>query len=155
MHRLLCIAWVAMAAAGGGCSHSSSSRAAAHLPTEVVFYPEGGPEVRVVVEVARRESERNRGLMFREHLEPGRGMLFLFERPQQLSFWMRNTYIPLDMIFLSADRRVMGIVERAEPLTDAPRRIEGDAQFVVEVPGGWAAAHRIAPGVRAQFFNVD
>ncbi|HEX2568359.1 MAG TPA: DUF192 domain-containing protein [Polyangia bacterium] len=155
MHRLLCITWVALAAAGGGCSHSSSSRAVAHPTPEVVFYPEGAPEVRVVVEVARRESERNRGLMFRDHLEPGRGMLFLFERPQPLSFWMRNTYIPLDMIFLGADRRVVGLVERAEPLTDNPRRIEGDSQFVVEVPGGWAAAHRIAPGVRAQFFNVE
>jgi uncharacterized membrane protein (UPF0127 family) len=155
MHRLLCITWIALAAAGGGCSHSSSSRAVSRPPAEVVFYPEGGPEVRVLVEVARRESERNRGLMFREHLEPGRGMLFLFERPQQLSFWMRNTYIPLDMIFLGPDRRVVGIVERAEPLTDDPRRIEGDSQFVVEVPGGWAAAHRIAPGVRAQFFNVE
>jgi uncharacterized membrane protein (UPF0127 family) len=93
--------------------------------------------------------------MFRERLEAGQGMLFLFEAPHPITFWMRNTYIPLDMIFIGADRRVVGVVERAEPLTDDMRSVQGDSQYVLEVPGGWAAEHRIAPGTRTEFVNVD
>ena len=155
MHRALCIAWMVLATAGSGCSHPAATGSPAHPAPEVVFYPEGEPEARVLVEVARREQERNRGLMFRERLDAGRGMLFLFESPRPLSFWMRNTYISLDMIFLDAQRRVVGVVEQTEPLTEDPRRVEGDSQFVVEVPAGWAATHRIAPGTRARFYHVD
>lgn len=142
-----------MLLAAVGCSRGAQTRATG--APEVVFTTAQGTEVRVAVEVARTDAERERGLMFRQRLDPGRGMLFLFERPKRQVFWMRNTYLALDMIFLGADRRVLGVVENAEPLTEDGRSIEADSQFVVEVPGGWAAAQRIGPGTTARFVNVE
>jgi uncharacterized membrane protein (UPF0127 family) len=148
-----------------GCTHASpadpgrsgtsppQTPRASRTEPEVVLTAPGG-ELRVKVEIARSEPERQRGLMFRQSLADGRGMLFLFERPDRLKFWMKNTYIPLDMLFLDAQRRVIFIEENAEPLTLNPRGPEGDAQFVLEVPGGWARKHGIQPGVQARFEGV-
>jgi uncharacterized membrane protein (UPF0127 family) len=120
----------------------------------VVLKPPGRDPVRVRVEVARTPAETRRGLMFRRELEPDAGMLFVFERAQRLTFWMRNTWIPLDMIFITPDRRVLGIVENAEPETDDPREVEGRSQFVLEVNAGFARAHGIVPGTPVRFENV-
>ena len=122
---------------------------------EVIFRNAGADEVKVTVEIARTDHERNRGLMFREHLADGHGMLFLFERPQHLTFWMHNTLIPLDMIFVATDGQVVGVVENAEPQTDSPRGVAGDSQFVVEVPGGWASAHHITTGTTVHFVESN
>jgi uncharacterized membrane protein (UPF0127 family) len=121
---------------------------------EVLFTVRAGTQVRVRVEVARNDAERARGLMHRRSLEPGTGMLFLFPAPDYLKFWMRNTYIPLDMIFLDRDKKVVYVEENAEPLTDTPRGPDEPAQFVLEVPGGWARPHGIEPGVTATFVGV-
>jgi uncharacterized membrane protein (UPF0127 family) len=121
---------------------------------EVVFLLSSGP-VHVAVELARSESERARGLMYRHALESGHGMLFLFPQTDRLKFWMRNTYIPLDMIFLDEDRRVVYVEENAKPLTDTPRGPEAPSRYVVEVPGGWARARGIDEGATAQFVGVQ
>ena len=123
--------------------------------------PQAAPEVvlggalHVSVELARTPPERERGLMFRRSLESGRGMLFLFEQPEPLKFWMKNTYIPLDMIFISADRHIVGIEENAEPLTHNPRGPDAPAQFVLEVPGGWTKNHGVVAGMSVEFRHVD
>jgi uncharacterized membrane protein (UPF0127 family) len=121
----------------------------------VVLRPEGRLEVRVQVELARTSQERERGLMFREHLDADAGMLFLYEEEGLLAFWMRNTLIPLDMIFISADHRVVGIVENAEPQTDTVRQVDGPSQFVLEVNGGFAAAHGVTAGTPVEFRNIE
>src|SRR5581483_12506675 len=125
------------------CTHSSSPspRPERSEPEVVLRAPAG--ELRVKVELARTEPERQRGLMFREKLEGGRGMLFLFEHPDKLKFWMKNTYIPLDMIFIDGNRRVIYVEENAEPHTLEPRGPDQLSQFVLEVPGGWARAHGV------------
>jgi uncharacterized membrane protein (UPF0127 family) len=152
--RVAAVVVVAGLSAGlSGCSHAQAPRRATE--PEVVLSPGGAAPSEVAVEVARTPQELQRGLMFRDHLEAGRGMLFLFPRSQPLRFWMHNTYIPLDMIFISAARSVVGVVENAQPLTDDPRYVDGDSQFVLEVPGGWAAVHRIAPGTPVRFVGVD
>lgn len=87
----------------------------------VVLRPEGRSEVRVHVELARTGQEKAQGLMFREHLDADAGMLFLYDSEGTRVFWMRNTLIPLDMIFISGDLQVVGVVENAEPQTDTPR----------------------------------
>lgn len=135
-----------------GCTHMASPVAP---EPEVVFHPAGAEPVHVRVELARTAAETERGLMYRDHLDDGRGMLFLFAAPKQQVFWMHNTYIPLDMIFLGADRRVVGVVERAQPLTDTPRAVPGLSQYVLEVPGGWSVAHRVGPGTPATFAGFE
>ncbi len=141
------------AAATSGCRHAQSATESSDA--EVVLQTRAG-EQHVKVEIARSDPERQRGLMFRQHLEPGRGMIFLFEYPQHLMFWMKNTYIPLDMIFIGADRRVVYVEENAEPLTLQNRGpADEDSQFVLEVPGGWARAHGVERGVPVRFVNVE
>ena len=120
----------------------------------VVFAPEGKAEVRVVVEVARTARQIQRGLMYREHLPPDAGMLFLFRRPKVQSFWMKNTLIPLDMIFVSPEMKVVGVVENAEPRTLISRSVGVPSQYVVEVNGGWASAHGVRAGTPVRFENV-
>jgi uncharacterized membrane protein (UPF0127 family) len=143
---------LAMALAMGACSHSTEARKRGE--PEVVLQTRAG-ELHVKVEVARNDPERQRGLMYRQKLEPGRGMIFLFERPEKLKFWMKNTYIPLDMVFISADKRVVYVEENAEPLTLQTRGPDEDTQFVLEVPGGWARAHGVERGVPVRFVDID
>lgn len=120
----------------------------------VVFVTAKG-EVPVLVDVARTPTQREQGLMWVEHLAAGRGMLFLMGPERPLTFWMKNTYIPLDMIFVSAGFEVVGIVEKAEPLTLTPRRVDEPSSYVIEVPGGWAAKVGIEPGVKVRLEGID
>jgi uncharacterized protein len=107
------------------------------------------------VELATNDAEREHGLMDRKELPEGRGMLFDFEHEAPVAFWMHNTYIPLDMIFIAADKKVVGIEENAEPLTLQPRGPDEDSQFVLEVPGGWARTHGVERGVSVRFVDID
>jgi uncharacterized membrane protein (UPF0127 family) len=127
------------------------------LPTgEVVVRPIGGAEVRVRVEFALTGETRARGLMYRTQLDADAGMLFIFPPPPSpQTFWMRNTLIPLDMIFIGGDLRVVGVSERTEPLTETPRRVAGDSQYVLEVNGGFAREHAIGPGARIEIVGLD
>lgn len=113
-----------------------------------------GAEVHIAVELARTSGERARGLMFRRSIDGGTGMLFLFPANEVLKFWMRNTYIPLDMIFLDEDHKVVYVEENAEPLTETPRGPDTPCRYVVEVPGGWARTHGIEPGIITRFIGV-
>lgn len=98
------------------------------------------------VEMALTEAERAQGLMFRTELPEGQGMLFDFRREQELSFWMKNTYIPLDMIFIRADGRILRIAENTTPRSEALVPSGGPARAVLEVIGGTARKLGIAPG---------
>ncbi|MEO1336362.1 MAG: DUF192 domain-containing protein [Myxococcota bacterium] len=102
-------------------------------------------------ELADSPDERTQGLMFRESLSDAHGMLFLFPVEQQLSFWMKNTLIPLDIIFIREDRTILGIVENAEPRTMTSRMIPGRSQFVLEINGGLAAKKGIQAGQKVTF----
>lgn len=115
----------------------------------------GGRPIPVRVELARTDSERERGLMYRNHLDPDAGMLFLFPRPAPLAFWMRNTLIPLDMIFMDPDRRIVGIVENAAPETETARRVDGDSQYVLEIAGGMSQRWGVRAGSRAEFEGLS
>jgi uncharacterized membrane protein (UPF0127 family) len=98
------------------------------------------------VELVNTEEERARGLMFRKELPEGRGMLFDFERDQDVSFWMQNTYIPLDMIFIRGDGRILRIAENTEPMSTRMIPSGGPVRAVLEVIGGTARKMGIAPG---------
>jgi uncharacterized protein len=122
-------------------------------PTVVLHAIEG--EVVVRVEVVKKREERSRGLMFRQHMAEDAGMLFLFRESEHQAFWMRNTYIPLDMLFIGTDYRVVGVVENATPRTDGTREVDGDSKYVLEVNAGFARRHGIGPGTLADFRGVD
>jgi hypothetical protein len=117
----------------------------------VVLVDAFGGKHPVDVEVATTRDSRTRGLMWRTELAEGTGMLFLFERDQPLSFWMKNTLIPLDMIFIRSDMTIVGIVERAEPKTFSPRAPKGDSMYVLEVPSGWSEKIGLKPGLKVTF----
>jgi uncharacterized membrane protein (UPF0127 family) len=92
------------------------------------------------VEVMRSEAERSKGLMFRRFLPPDRGMLFDFKTEQPVMMWMKNTYLPLDMIFIAKTGRVVGIAANAEPLSEQIIPSGAPAYSVLEVNAGTAAA---------------
>ena len=103
------------------------------------------------VEIADTEPEREKGLMFRKKLPDGQGMLFDFQREQDVSFWMKNTYIPLDMIFIQGNGRILRIAENAKPLSTDLIPSEGPVLAVLEVSGGTAHRLGIAPGDRVAY----
>ena len=98
--------------------------------------------VRVIeVEVARTMDQQAKGLMFRTTLADDHGMLFPHDKPREVSMWMRNTYIPLDMVFIRADGTVHRIAERTEPLSEKIVSSQGEVAAVLELAGG--AAERL------------
>ena len=100
------------------------------------------------VELAVTNEERARGLMYRRELPEGRGMLFDFTPDQEVSMWMQNTYISLDMIFIQADGRILRIAENTKPLSESIISSNGKVRGVLEVIAGTAKKFGIAPGDR-------
>ena len=100
------------------------------------------------VELASNDAERSRGLMFVKSLPEGQGMLFDFKRDQPVSFWMHNTYIPLDMIFIAGNGRILHIAENAKPLSDDLIPSQYPVRAVLEVIGGTAEKLGLKPGDR-------
>jgi uncharacterized protein len=133
---------------GGGLS----ARAAGQSTVEIISTT--GTHT-FAVELANNDDERSRGLMYRKELPEGRGMLFDFEREAPVAFWMHNTYIPLDIIFIRGDGRILRIAENAEPLSDRLIPSGGPVRAVLEVIGGTARRLGIAPGdhVTSPIFN--
>ena len=98
------------------------------------------------VELATTPAERAQGLMFRRSLAPDAGMLFDFGRSEPVAMWMENTLIPLDMLFIAADGRVVNIAQRAVPHDRTPIPSKGPVKGVLELPGGTAARLGLKPG---------
>lgn len=119
----------------------------------VVVDTPAGP-LRFGVELALTDAERQRGLMHRTQLADDAGMLFIFDHSRVQSFWMKNTLIPLDMIFIEEGGAIAGIVESAEPLTTTARRVDRKSRYVLELNGGAARRFGIAPGQLVHFEGV-
>jgi uncharacterized protein len=98
--------------------------------------------------VADDESRRARGLMFVKHLNAGDGMLFVYPRPQLIAMWMKNTFIPLDMLFVAPDGKVTHVVENTEPQSLKTIESGGEVLGVVELAAGTVARLKIAPGAQ-------
>jgi uncharacterized protein len=110
----------------------------------------GGRELKFQVELALNDSQRARGLMFREKLGPYEGMLFDFMQEQPVSFWMKNTLIPLDMLFIGADGTVLDIHERAVPLSLDSIGTDKPVLGVLELNGGTVSRLGIKRGDRVE-----
>jgi len=147
--RALLLASIGMWA--GACRQAPAPAAEA-LPARVrvTIASPSGRSATVEAEVARTPEELERGLMFRERLAPGTGMLFVFPETAERGFWMKNTLIPLDMVFVDEAGVVVGVVERAEPLSTALRGVGRPSRQVLEVPGGWAAERGVRVGDRVR-----
>lgn len=138
--------WIAMAALLALCAWTGfGAQAASVQPLEIVT--RNGVHV-FSVEMATTDKERETGLMYRKELPDGKGMLFDFSPEQQISMWMKNTFIPLDMIFIRADGRILRIAENTEPHSLKIISSGGPARAVLEVIAGTAQKYGIKPGDR-------
>ena len=111
-------------------------------------------ESQFFVEVVDTVEERTRGLMFRPRMDPDWGMLFLYPAERQRSFWMKNTLIPLDMVFITDDMRVLGVVKNAEPKTLSSRKVPGKSRYILELVAGSAEKFGVGAGDRVFFGRI-
>ncbi len=106
----------------------------------------------IFVEIADSDSEQTAGLMFRNNLPENQGMLFIFKEEEIRSFWMKNTYISLDIIFLNSEKEVINFYESAEPLNETKKYISASpCKYVLEVNGGWSKNHSLEEGDKIEF----
>ncbi len=142
--RALRAAAAAVLTLAAACGHAE--------PTAVIATARGPVDVRL--EVAATAAARERGLMYRTSLADGHGMLFVFPAEQDHAFWMKNTLIPLDLLFIGGDGRIVGIHAEARPLSTAPIAVGRPSRWVLEVPGGFAARRGIRVGDRVELRGV-
>ena len=112
-------------------------------------FPAAPGTPRVDVEIARTRREVERGLMYRTSLGAERGMLFSWSDERPRAFWMKNTCVPLDMLFIARDGTIVGVLEEVPVLNEEPRSVHCAAAYVLEVNAGWSRAHRVTPGMKA------
>ena len=125
--------------------------------SQLIVETHSGPQV-FWVEVSRTVAERQRGLMFRRVLLSDRGMLFDHGRTQEISMWMKNTFIPLDLVFIAGDGLIVHLVERTVPLSLTSIPSQGPVRAVLELTAGSVERWDIRPGdrvVHAVFGNAD
>ena len=140
LHAVLAVVAAALCAAFAG-----EAPAAPNLPTSALSI--NGHKI--VAEVASTPDTRATGLMNRFSLKPDTGMLFVFERPEPLAFWMKNTYVPLSIAFLDADGRILNIEDMA-PQTENSHWSKGPGLYALEMRKGWFAERGIKPGDRVE-----
>jgi uncharacterized membrane protein (UPF0127 family) len=145
LHRLLLISSVTLSLMSPCPGHSQELVAQQLQPLEIATRT--GVHV-FAVELAVTPEQQAKGLMFRRELPEGRGMLFDFQKEQPASFWMKNTYIPLDMIFIRANGRILRVAENTVPLSEALVSSGGPVRAVLEVIAGTAKKLGIAAGDR-------
>jgi uncharacterized membrane protein (UPF0127 family) len=158
MPRMLTILLAGLALSLAACSTQAAPPAAEAASASV--HPVSGLDVipltidqngkthRFKVEIARTQAEQSQGLMFRTQMEPDEGMIFPTATPQFRSFWMRNTVMSLDLLFIGADGLVSNIAANATPYSEESIPSDGPVVAVLELVGGRAAELGITPGAR-------
>lgn len=159
--RALSAATAAFLLIVAGCSQSGQDAVA--KPSAPAVHPESGLPVvpltirsgdrthKFLVEVARTEAEQAKGLMFRTKMGADEGMIFPEDTPRRPAFWMKNTVIPLDIIFIGPDHRILNIAANAVPYDERPLSAAGPAIGVLELNGGRAAELGIRPGDKVEW----
>ncbi|MEI6408484.1 MAG: DUF192 domain-containing protein [Bacteroidota bacterium] len=142
---------------------SNSTPAKSEPPAEPAFVKEGelifrSPDgqknlTRLEIEIADDSYQRQQGLMFRKKMPDSRGMLFTFEAPEEQSFWMHNTYIPLDIVYINDKLEVVSIQKNCATLNDTPLPSGKPAQYVVEINAGLSDKLGIKPGSKVAWVN--
>ncbi|HKQ71557.1 MAG TPA: DUF192 domain-containing protein [Polyangiaceae bacterium] len=124
------------------------------VPVGHVSFPQSKDAPVLEVELMLTERHQERGLMYRKSLDDAKGMLFAWNTPSVHTFWMHNTCIPLDMLFIDHDGFVTGIVENAPTLDDNGRSIDCPVNYVLEVNAGWSRRHGVTPGQRVKIEGI-
>jgi uncharacterized membrane protein (UPF0127 family) len=122
---------------------------------KVVISTREGRELSFQVEIADTPAKRELGLQYRHELPADHGMIFLFPGQSEHSFWMKNTPIALDMIFIGSDRKIVGIVEQAAPFSLDARSVPGASQYVLEINGGLSRRYGFKPGDSVRLENIS
>src|SRR5918994_27212 len=130
------------------CAAGAAAPASVSFEESPLTVDAAGGQFEFLVEMAVSPAQRSQGLMFRESLAEDRGMLFDFGRPQRATMWMRNTYVPLDMLFIDADGQITQIAANTQPLSDAVIASREPVRAVLELRGGVSAKLGIRPGDR-------
>lgn len=138
-----------------GCAANQGCRKEASAPPEVILENAQGQPIRVRVDVAAGPKEREQGLMHRRQLDPDAGMLFVYPFESEQAFWMKNTYIPLDLFFIGNNRRIVGIVENAKPLSLERLQVDTPSRFILEVNAGFKKKHGIREGSPVRFLGIE
>jgi len=131
-----------------------SPASACQAQPKIFISTQEGREAVFEVEIADTPAKRELGLQYRRELAADRGMIFLFPTESVQTFWMKNTLLPLDMIFIGGDRKIVGIVEQTTPFSLDPRSVGAPSQFVLEINGGFAKRHGIKAGDSVRFQGV-
>ena len=123
----------------------------AELAHGYVVFTDAPGAPRLNVELARTEAEKERGLMYRTKMPDDQGMLFSWHNEEPRTFWMHNTCIPLDMMFIARDGTITGILEQVPTLNDEARGVPCPAAYVLEVNAGWSRSHGVKSGTTVHF----
>jgi len=118
-----------------------------------VRFPDAG-QVALEVELAETARQQMRGLMYRREMSDQQGMLFLFPERKIKTFWMKNTCLPLDMLFIDTDGFIVGIEENVPTMNENTYQVGCPSQFVLEVNAGWSRRHGVRPGQRMVFDGI-
>lgn len=110
--------------------------------------------LKIDIEIADNASETQYGMMYRKHMDPNTGMLFFMDSERQQSFWMKNTYVSLDIIYINSNFEIVSIQKNAEPLNTQSLPSEGPALYVLEVIGGFSDTHGIGKGDKIYFERI-
>jgi uncharacterized protein len=148
---VLYVIWLCAASLPSGIETRAELRASVNSPLLTVTYPNGS---RIQVELADTNERRALGLMFREQLPKDRGMLFVFNEPGQWAFWMKNTTIPLDILWLDHHKKIVDLVENVPGCKGDPclqYQPAQDASYALEIPGGSAKREKLAKGMQLSF----
>ena len=121
---------------------------------QVVIATQDGRELPVKVEIADTPAKRELGLQYRRELAEDRGMLFLFPSERELTFWMKNTPISLDMIFINEEHKIVGIVHETVPFSTDTLSVSAPSRYVLEVNGGFSRRHGLKKGDDVRFEGI-
>lgn len=139
--------------AGSQTTATSSSTTNFIKEGEIVFLRQGTGEriKKIDVEIADNDGERSKGLMYRSAMADSLGMLFIFTNAEPQSFWMKNTYISLDILYVDENKKIVTIQKNTKPLSEESIPSYRNAQYVIEVNGGFCEHYGIKEGDTAQF----
>jgi uncharacterized membrane protein (UPF0127 family) len=138
---------------GTGLAVLSACSKAAGDPVVTVHAAKGDADVSV--ELALTREQQARGLMYRTELAEGAGMLFVFDDEAERSFWMKNTPVALDILYIRSDATIHSIATRTTPYSERQIPSRGPVRYVLEVPAGWSERHGVRPGDRLTLPDVS